>query len=85
MLSPLLEQLQVLDLSMGTLSDLGAEVLLNCSAVNQLDTLDVSANFLSDEMIAQLSQLSCRVIAGEQKEEYEEEEEEFRRYCSVAE
>jgi len=61
--SPIIERLAVLDLSMGALTDDGAEALLNCQAINRLHTLNVSLNRLSPNMIQQLSQLNCRVIA----------------------
>ena len=80
--SPLIEQLVELDFSMGTLGDEGAEALLNCSAVHQLDTLNVDANCLSDQMVARLKQLEIEVIThtySSQKHPH------YHRYCSVAE
>ena len=69
--SPLMNSLRVLDLSMGTLKNKGANVLLNCSAINNLHTLNVSRNLLSTSMIQQLSQLKCRVIAEPQTNDAE--------------
>jgi Leucine Rich repeat len=89
--SPIIQFITVLDLSMGTLSDAGAEALLDIPDANQLKILNVSENFLSDEMIIRLSQLGCHVLANNQKDEYEYDEEEYDeiefipRYCSVAE
>ncbi|MEW6491960.1 MAG: STM4015 family protein [Cyanobacteriota bacterium] len=83
--SPIIEQIEVLDLKLGTLGDEGAQALLNCPAVSRLNTLNVKENYLSEEMIERLNQLNIEVIADEQKEEDEEEEEEYRRYCSVTE
>lgn len=83
--SPLMEHLKVLDLSMGTLSDNGALALLNCPAVNRLDILNVADNFLSEETVEWLSELDIQAIANDQKEEYDEEEYGYSRYCSVAE
>ena len=83
--APIIERIKVLDLSLGTLGDEGAEALLNCPAVNHLDTLNVAENFLSDEMVERLKQLNIEVIADEQKEEEDEEDYEYRRYCSVSE
>lgn len=83
--SPIIERIKVLDFKFGTLGDEGAEALLNCPAVSRLDTLNVTENYLSEEMIEQLNHLNIEVIADDQKEEDEEEEEEDRRYCSVAE
>ncbi len=64
--APIIEQIRVLDLSGGTLSNAGALALLNCPAVNRLHTLNVSENRLPANMIQQLSQLNCRVIAESQ-------------------
>jgi hypothetical protein len=83
--APIIERIKVLDLSLGTLGDEGAEALLNCPAVNQLNTLNVAENFLSDEMIERLKQLNVEVIADDQKEEEDEEDYGYRRYCSVSE
>ncbi len=60
--SSLIEQLIELDLSMGDLEDEGVEILLNCPSVHQLDSLDVSENYLSREMIARLKQLDVKVV-----------------------
>lgn len=68
--SPIIDRLKVLDLSMGTLTDEGAEALLNYPAINQLHTLNVAKNYLSTNMIQRFSQLNCRVIAEPQDYEY---------------
>ncbi|OKH53507.1 hypothetical protein NIES2101_10265 [Calothrix sp. HK-06] len=65
--SPLVNRLLVLDLSDGTLGDKGAEVLFNCPAINRLYTLNVSRNYLSSNIVKQLSKLKCHVIAQSQK------------------
>ncbi|EAZ88368.1 hypothetical protein [Crocosphaera chwakensis] len=93
--SPFLEDLIELDLSLGTLGIEGAEALLNCSAINELDTLNISKNWLRGfpETINQLLQLDCEVIIGAQgsydpNKQLEEEEDawwEYCRYCSVRE
>ena len=86
--SPLLQDLIELDLSLGTLGIEGAEALLNCPAINELDTLNISKNWLDNfpETINQLFQLDCEVIADEQ-EWYDpnEQDEDEERYCSVRE
>ncbi|OUL21499.1 hypothetical protein BV372_31660 [Nostoc sp. T09] len=82
--SPIINSISVLDLSMGTLSDAGAEAFLNCEAINYLDILNVSESFLSQEMIQKLSNLDVRVLANNQKEE-DEDSYIHGRYCSVAE
>lgn len=82
--SPVLDHLIELDLSMGTLGDEGAEALLNCPAINRLDTLNVAHNYLRG-IIPRLSQLNCQVIADNQKGGYRYENNLQYRYCSVAE
>ncbi|MGF1990600.1 MAG: STM4015 family protein [Nostoc sp. ZfuVER08] len=82
--SPIINSISVLDLSMGTLSDAGAEELLNCEAINYLDILNVSESFLSQEMIEKLSGLDVRVLASNQKHE-DDDSYIHGRYCSVAE
>lgn len=81
--SRIIHQLKTLDLSMGTLGAKGAEFLCSCAAIKNLDTLNVSENYLNDEDIAKLASLKINLIADNQKdiEEYDENE----RYCSVSE
>ena len=78
--SPLIETISVLDLSLGNLSDTGAEFLLNCAAVNELDILNVSDNYLSEGMVGKLSALDCKLLDGSQDKDYDNY-----RYCSVSE
>ncbi|MEH1940445.1 MAG: STM4015 family protein [Nostoc sp.] len=82
--SPVIDYISVLDLSMGTLSDAGAEKLLNCSAINNLDILNISESFLSQGMIEKFSELDVRVLANNQKKE-EYDSYIHSRYCSVSE
>lgn len=83
--SPLLGGLQVLDLSLGTLSDEGAAMLLECPEIQDLEILNVSESYLSGAMIDQLRSLGIQVIADGQRMEEEEDEDEEDRYCAVAE
>lgn len=83
--SPLLPSLQVLDLSLGTLSDEGAAKLLTCAAARALRILNVSQSYLSDVMIDQLVTAGISVRAEAQRQEEEYEEPEYRRYCAVSE
>jgi hypothetical protein len=55
---PLLHQLEVLDLSLGTLSDEGAGALLASEAVRGLRRLDLHHHFCSDEMVERLNALA---------------------------
>jgi hypothetical protein len=82
--SRIINQLKTLDLSMGTLGAEGAEFICSCAAIKNLDNLNVSENYLNDEDIAKLASLKINLIAADQKdiEEYDEEDE---RYCSVSE
>jgi hypothetical protein len=82
--SRIINQLKTLDLSMGTLGAEGAEFLFSCAAIKTLDTLNVAENYLNDEDIAKLASLKINLIAADQKdiEEYDDEDE---RYCSVSE
>ena len=53
--SPLLAQLTHVDLSLGTMTDAGAQRILDAAkAFAQLEGLDLSENFISDEMCARL-------------------------------
>lgn len=83
--APILQSIKVLDLSMGTLGREGAEALLNSPAIAQLDRLDVSDNYLPDEICDRLkNELNIEVNVEDQKEVAEYEGETYR-YCSVAE
>ncbi|VEP13179.1 conserved hypothetical protein [Hyella patelloides LEGE 07179] len=83
---PLIKRLIELDLSLGTLDIEGAEALVNCSAVNELDTLNISDNWLGrrlDLRMPELLQLDCITIFGEQRMGYPGNP--HGRYCSVRE
>jgi hypothetical protein len=66
--SPLLEQLHVLDLSLGTLDDSGAAALLNCPAVRKLKKLDLHHHFCSNDMMQRLQTLGIEVDVSEREE-----------------
>jgi hypothetical protein len=62
--APVLKQLDVLDLSNGTISDVGARSLLNMPAGLPLREVNVSHHFMSEEMVTRLEDtLECEVIA----------------------
>jgi hypothetical protein len=67
--SSLIQRLKILDFSWGTMTEKGVEYLINCPTVNQLHTLDVSMNDISD--ITGLEQLVCHVIAQPQDYDYD--------------
>ena len=54
---------------MGTLTDEGATSLLKSSAINNLDILNISENYLSSEAVESLSMLDLQLISTEQKED----------------
>lgn len=88
--SPLINSIKIIDLSLGTLSNAGAEVLLSSSAVHQLNILNLSENFLSEQMIASVQvkedDMQVRIITdGQKKPEEDYDEDDAYRYCSVAE
>ena len=66
-----LEQLDTLDLSMGTLTDLGLRALAQNPLISTLKTLNISSNYVKDEgdLIGQIEALGVTVIADEQKAE----------------
>lgn len=64
--SEIIKHLKVLDLASGNLSNAGVLTLLDCPAVNNLHTLNVSENQLQPNMIEKISQLKCQVIADSQ-------------------
>jgi predicted DNA-binding WGR domain protein len=59
--SPLITRLKGLDLSMGTISDRGAEALLACPAVAGLRWLNLRHNYFSEAMIKRLKGICAEV------------------------
>ncbi|MDO5499141.1 MAG: STM4015 family protein [Propionibacteriaceae bacterium] len=59
--SPLLPRLEVLDLSLGILTDAGARALIAAPALRQLRELNLSHHWLTDEMIARVQGLGIQV------------------------
>lgn len=66
--APVLDGLDTLDLSMGVLTDEGAKPLLASEKVKALKKLDVSHNYFSEEVIAQLEALPIEVDASDNEE-----------------
>jgi len=66
--APILEQLEVLDLSKGTMSDEGLRALSMNEALSGLKSLNLSRNFLTDTDLAdQIRSKGPDVVWGEQK------------------
>jgi uncharacterized protein (TIGR02996 family) len=69
--SPLLPRIRSLDLSLGTLSDEGAQPLLDyAEAFAHLERLNIDDNFLSEDRVARIREtLDCPVFWEESKED----------------
>jgi hypothetical protein len=80
--TPILKQLRVLELSMGTLGDEGAQALLDSPALKQLEALVLSHHYCSDEMMLKLQQLGIKVDISAQQESWDGSDE---RYIAIAE
>lgn len=63
--APVLKKIRVLDLSLGNLSDEGAQSLLASPDVATLEKLDIHHHFVSDGVVAQLKALRIEVDANE--------------------
>lgn len=79
--SPLLERLETLDLSLGTLGDEGAEALLKSPATAKLRFLDLHHHYCSDEMMEKLKALGIKVDLSDAQGECDQDD----RYVEVGE
>jgi hypothetical protein len=77
--APVLGQLDTLDLSLGTLSDKGAQALLDNPAIHRRRLLDLHHHYISKEMMEKLQQLGTQIDLSNQKKE------ERYRYIAVSE
>ncbi len=71
--SPIVRQLETLDLSLGTLSDEGAKALMKLPQDAKLKRLDLHRHFLSTAMIKQLKSLPFSLNVAEQETADEDE------------
>jgi hypothetical protein len=79
--APVLDRIEALDLSLGTLSDRGASALLGSLKVKRLRQLDLHRHYISNEMMAKLRQAFPNVdVSDQQKGEKEDD-----RYVAVSE
>lgn len=77
----LLRQLEVLDLSMGTMSDTGVEAIVaHADAFAHLERLDVSRSWISAEGVARLRGIGPEIVAEDQQQGYADD-----RYVTVGE
>ena len=77
--APVLSQLDVLDLSLGTFGDDGARALIHSAQIKKLKRLDVSHHYMSPDVANELSALGVAVTAADAQGPAAE------RYISVAE
>jgi hypothetical protein len=66
--SPIVDRIRILDLSMGTLGDKGAQALLASPAIAGLERLDIHYHYCSEEMIAKLQALGVDLDASDRQE-----------------
>jgi predicted DNA-binding WGR domain protein len=82
--SDIIDQLEVLDLSLGILTDKGGEALVKSSKIPGLKKLDLHFHFMSPEMMKRLNTLGINIDVSD-KQEDEEYNGEVYRYVSVGE
>lgn len=83
--APILERIEVLDLSMGNLSDKGAEALIDNPAIKNLSRLILDHHYMSDETIEQFRDLGITVSADDAQEADDYGDGEIYRYIAVSE
>jgi len=83
--APVLDQLEVLDLSLGNLRDEGARALLDSEGIRKLKKLDLHYHFMSDEVVAAFEALPIEVDVSDVQDPYEYDDEEPDYYISVTE
>lgn len=80
--APILDQLHRLDLSLGTLSDKGAEALLASERIKGLQALNLSYHYMSDDMIARWKASGLPADVSDQQKSDDDED---WRYPSITE
>ncbi|MBN1430386.1 MAG: STM4015 family protein [Anaerolineae bacterium] len=82
--APIVNRLDVLDLSMGTLSDEGAQALLDSPLIAGLKKLDLHYHYCSEVMMGKLKALPIEVDVSEPQQPHVYDGRESR-YCAVSE
>lgn len=80
--APILDQLETLDLSLGTLSDTGAEALLASERIKGLKQLNLSRHYMSDEMVERWKSSGLPVDVSDQQKSDDDDD---WRYPSITE
>jgi uncharacterized protein (TIGR02996 family) len=83
--APVLERLRVLDLSLGTMTDRGAEALLAIPGLSRLEKLDIHHHYVSPALIERLSALGIQVDASDVREAEDIGAEELYRFVAHSE
>ena len=83
--APVLERIEVLDLSLGTLGDVGGEALLNSPLVTKLKRLDLSHHYLSEAVQQRLAALPVEEIMEDEQTPDDWGDGELHRYVAVSE
>lgn len=82
--SPILNQLETLDLSMGILDDKGAQALLESDGIKKLKFLNLRHHYMSNEMMEKLKSIGIPINMDDQEEADKDDDEEYR-YIEVSE
>jgi hypothetical protein len=80
--APVLQRLQVLDLSLGNLSDRGAEALLAIGALARLEKLDIHHHYVSPDLVERLRAVGIQVDAGDAQDLEDPDEPDSYRYIA---
>jgi hypothetical protein len=82
--APVMQQVKILDLSLGNLGDVGANALLASPFINQLEKLDLNHHYISEEVVKKLQKLSIIVDVSDEQTADKDDDMEYR-YIAVAE
>lgn len=77
-----LDRIEVLDLSLGTLTDKGGEALLSSPRIQKLKKIDLNYHYMSDELVQRWQESGLPVDVSDQQETDDEED---WRYPSITE
>src|SRR5262249_31160352 len=78
----ILERIRVLDLSLGTLTDIGAAALVASPAVKRLEKLDIHHHYCSKDMVERLKGLGIVIDARDAQSPHDNDDS---RYVAVGE